>query len=359
MNTNFQERSQPLKALCFYWICILSGLVSNASSHSLDIVAQLTITCNSVSVNFSDNSVINPISWQWNFPGATPATSSEQSPVGIVYSANGNYPVQLVTCSATGCDTIDYMVAIEIPQTSIVTLGNDTTICSGDSILITATPGFTNYQWFSNGASYPEDSSAFFTPVAANYSVTVLDANGCESSDEIFIQQVAPVANFNYSLTATCDSFAFKTVNLSENATGYRWNFGDGTTSIEEAPTHNYEFTEDLVLSLIAVNGNCSDTAIVNDVLFQVNLFDSIPNVITPNGDGLNDCFQIEGIEVFSECLSINIYDRWGVPVFSTVNQFVCWDGRDQNNIKLIDGVYFYIISVGRYKRKGAIEILR
>lgn len=79
-----------------------------------------------------------------------------------------------------------------------------------------------------------------------------------------------------------------------------------------------------------------------------------IPNVITPNGDGLNDYFEIEGILYVSNTL--RIYNRWGQEVYSATNYRNQWKGGD-----LPDGTYYYEVAVNRNDKKytGHLTILR
>jgi gliding motility-associated-like protein len=68
----------------------------------------------------------------------------------------------------------------------------------------------------------------------------------------------------------------------------------------------------------------------------------TIPNVFTPNGDGLNDIldFNLFG----ATCFHMMIYDRWGAEVFATDQMEIGWRGTNLSNEPLPDGVYFYVI---------------
>ncbi len=73
-----------------------------------------------------------------------------------------------------------------------------------------------------------------------------------------------------------------------------------------------------------------------------------IPNVITPNGDGNNDRFEIKNVETWLTTRSVQIFNRWGSPVFETnsYDNAMAWEGKDQSGKQLADGVYFYMIEV-------------
>lgn len=94
------------------------------------------------------------------------------------------------------------------------------------------------------------------------------------------------------------------------------------------------------------------------------NCFDEIPNVFTPNNDGINDTFQPLSADVTK--FELLIYDRWGVKVFESKNANVTvWDGKNlKNNILVKQGVYYYLLK-GRFcngeeiETKGIIRVIR
>ena len=62
-----------------------------------------------------------------------------------------------------------------------------------------------------------------------------------------------------------------------------------------------------------------------------------IPNIITPNGDGINDVFYIKGLE--KQIWNLKIYSRWGNTVFSSLDYQNDWEAKGLN-----EGVYFYLL---------------
>lgn len=83
-----------------------------------------------------------------------------------------------------------------------------------------------------------------------------------------------------------------------------------------------------------------------------------IPNIITPNGDGNNDSFYIQGIRPNAQLL---IYNRWGVLVYSSANYQNDWMGKLNNGEDVADGVYFYVLNNGseNVSRSGNLQIVR
>jgi len=94
------------------------------------------------------------------------------------------------------------------------------------------------------------------------------------------------------------------------------------------------------------------------------NVFENIPNVITPNGDGKNDFFIINGVESFpfNELLVLN---RWGQVVFSENNYQNNWNGVYKNtNISLKTGTYYYTLRIvdgnnESYNKNGSLQIIK
>ncbi len=78
-----------------------------------------TTTCLGTGINFIDESINAPSSWLWTFEGGTPATSTAQHPLGIVYDAEGSYDVSLEVSNSSGSNTItktDFIVVNVLPQ---------------------------------------------------------------------------------------------------------------------------------------------------------------------------------------------------------------------------------------------------
>jgi gliding motility-associated-like protein len=104
---------------------------------------------------------------------------------------------------------------------------------------------------------------------------------------------------------------------------------------------------------LVTATDECGRTAITS---IQVELLCElvIPNVFSPNGDGYNQFFFVDGIQFFSN--SVRIYNRWGQLVFERLNYRNTWDGDD-----VPDGTYFYEITVENKPEPytGSLTILR
>ncbi|MDB5263363.1 MAG: hypothetical protein JWQ14_2646 [Adhaeribacter sp.] len=145
--------------------------------------------------------------------------------------------------------------------------------------------------------------------------------------------------------------FTANFTNTTTGATGYQWDFGDGATATEAAPAHAYQQEGFYEVTLTVFYGNgCRLTRKIAAV--QVEKKQLVPNVFTPNHDGLNDTF-IPRIT----CLPIDlkIFNRWGKQVYAQPNYQNNWGGEG-----LSDGIYYYqLTSTKGQIWKGWVEIIR
>lgn len=144
--------------------------------------------------SFTDNSTGGPTSWQWQFPGASPATSSSQNPTNICYGTPGTYNVILIVTNAYGSDTITLANAVTISSPSPIVAGTDQTVAIGNTVTLTVTggaPGST-YVWTpTTGLGCPTCQSPDATPlVTTTYTVVVTEPNGCTSTDTVRLDVV-------------------------------------------------------------------------------------------------------------------------------------------------------------------------
>jgi gliding motility-associated-like protein len=102
----------------------------------------------------------------------------------------------------------------------------------------------------------------------------------------------------------------------------------------------------------------CPDTlhyTLSSEAVLQKSLF--VPNVFTPNGDGVNDVFRVFGSE---ECLlEMSIYDRWGNLLYTTRTAPFVWDGRLRNGELANEGAYVYLLRFSKFHRAGTVTLIR
>jgi gliding motility-associated-like protein len=97
------------------------------------------------------------------------------------------------------------------------------------------------------------------------------------------------------------------------------------------------------------------------DVTVETDFYIYVPNAFTPDGDGLNECFEIKGVGF--DAFEIKIFDRWGNQVFFSDNVENCWDGTINGQLAP-QGVYTYAIFLRLpfdkiHQKQGTVTVYR
>jgi len=134
----------------------------------------------------------------------------------------------------------------------------------------------------------------------------------------------------------------------------YSWSTGDSTSSVDSLVPGTYTVTVTDVGGL-----SVTQTVIINEGsdLCGIHVYKGF----TPNGDGFNDSWYIEYLELFLPN-SVKLFDRWGTEVWAGENydnQNVVWRGQNKQGNDLPDGTYFYVLTVGDKSKKGWVELAR
>ena len=199
---------------------------------------------------------------------------------------------------------------------------------------------------------------------AGTYTITVTDTvSHCSASANVIVTGTpGPTAVFTANPTSGNPPLTVTFTNLSTGGTSYLWSFGTGDTSSFFSPTYVYVSSNTYTVTLVVSDlSGCSDTAtatvIVSDAYSLV-----VSNVFTPNGDGVNDLFVINSTGV--QLIEGDIYDRWGVKLFTWHADKEGWDGRTISGQQALAGTYFYVLktvdTVGvEHEDKGFFMLVR
>ena len=232
--------------------------------------ASQTTGCQPLVVTFTDQTVNNPTSWVWNFPGGSPAVSTQQNPT-VVYNTPGVYSVTLTATNGAGADveTINNMINIEgIPIPGFTFVNNNGTVN------FTNTSSGTNlsYFWnFGDGNTSTLENPSHTYADDGTYTVELTVSNLCGSFDfeqTLFVESL-PVAAFSADPTDVCVGEAVQyTDESSSNAIAWSWTFPGGTpsTSTEQNPLVVYN-TSGVYSATLTVSSTLGD-----DVISQTNI---------------------------------------------------------------------------------------
>jgi gliding motility-associated-like protein len=277
--------------------------------------------------------------------------------------------------SQQGCDSIYIELVVNYiqPQTDIV-LQSCTNVFSDAGLLYTDTifsQQGCDSLYLANEVNYVEstitetflegcDSVVVGSDVYyQNFSSSnvILSSLGCDSIVEVFTVNVysSPVAFAGNDITITRG----QSVQLSgSGGVSYFWQWNTGNASgavIEVAPLETTQYI------LTAEQGICadSDTITVSVIELPGEIF--IPDAFTPNGDGINDVFEIVNPEQL-ENISMHIYNRWGELIFRGEGLGHGWDGTYKGELQN-PGVYVYFITAmlgdDKFVAKGSVTLIR
>jgi gliding motility-associated-like protein len=304
-----------------------------------------------------------------NVPVSSYSWSSGQTTAQITPLTAGTYT--LTGTSLNGCTATDNVNVVITPMNwniNDILIGN--TECNQNngyvSVLTSGTfqvPPF--YTWTGPGANSTNFINAsVWDNLSIGWYYLTIQSNGCFRYDSVQVLpnnppsitlSAAPLSG-NYPLTVGFQS-------TSQNANLYEWDFGNGTSFLDSNLTNQtqvYTAAGVYTAMVIAVNGECSDTAFVTitvtsppiDPVDPIEPIIPVPvsletaNVFTPNADGINDVyvFKLENIVE----LDLQILNRWGLLMYTSSSVNASWNGESISGIPAEDGVYFYI-----FKAKG------
>ncbi len=250
-------------------------------------------------------------------------------------------------------------------------------ICKGDTLTLLATHPKTNQFDWNTG----ETSRSIEVHPVQDTLYIVTTKSDCQVSDT-FKVVVLPLPPTSFTPdpidiimdngigTVTC------TTPLSQGGYQLTWNFDDPNSpdNIVQGPdvvTHGYTRPRDYTITLTAVDANNCDSTYTDRVSVKVPDLFYVPSAFSPNNDEHNQKFHPSGQIVDPDRpYSMEIFDRYGMLVFSTNSPYDYWDGRNKKGELCPEGVYVYMISFYHINehdnpdalpavRKGTVTLLR
>ncbi len=269
---------------------------------------------------------------------------------GETLTEPGTYCHSAIT--PAGCDSIICLTLTFLPSATIV-LPPDTLLCPGDTawVEVTLDPPGTLYDW---GDGWP-DLIRPVTPVNA-YSLFVW--NLCGKADTAIIRVDAlppPVVDLGADATFCEDSVYLIIPNLTNDAVSWFWS--DGFPDLVRPVTLEGTY----ILSVVDSCGQMATDSIHLATRYCGPCHLDIPNLFTPNGDGVNDVFRL--VKDCDVLITMKIYDRWGQVVFEQTSNDPMWDGIARGEPQPME-VYAYVISFtdpvgGSMVRRGDVTLVR
>ncbi len=331
--------------------------ITNSTSPVISIASQTNVLCNGGNTGAATTSVVGgttPLTYSWSGGAGTSANASNL--------AAGTYTVTVTDSSSCTSNT---SVTITQPSAIIASVATTSTTCAGPSGTATVSAsggtGTLNYSWSGGGAT----STTINNLPVGTYTVSVSDANSCTvTATGTVVTTGTPVANAGAGAVILQGGTA--TLNGSGNGVSHVWTPPTTLTCdtcfiTVASPIQTTTYT----LTVTDSNGcKATDTVTVFvEIPCPTDKDLVVPNAFSPNGDGYNDEFCLQGWNYCITQFQIMIFDRWGEKVFQSSDSGFCWDGT-YNGRKLDPAVFVYFITatLGNnegIKKKGNISLIR
>lgn len=306
--------------------------------------------------------------WDFGDPASGALNTSTNSSPSHIYNSVGPFLVKLQITSGAGC-----VKSITIPVNSIhpQPTGSFTTnkpdVCIGQGIVFTdnsdpADGTTTQWNWTMDDGNTRSNSSFNYTyGTAGTYNVSLYITNsfGCRSTtatNQVTINPY-PVVDAGPDLFILEDgSDTLQPVVTAINPT-YLWTPNNYFLSSNTIKNPVVKGVEDITYTLLVTGrGGCERS---DQVFIKVLKGPEIPNIFSPNGDGVHDKWIIKYLDTYPGG-TVDIYNRYGQLIFHSVGYGTPWDGT-VNGKPVPLGTYYYIVNPknGRKIMSGYVDVIR
>jgi gliding motility-associated-like protein len=317
--------------------------------------------------NFGPRSFV----WIWGdgtkndtIPGFAP------NPVLHTFPGPGTYNVRLKLIDTAFCNANDSFAIINFQVASTIRAGFST-----DNGCVPLTPivrdtsfGAVTYLWeTSDGqqSALADPVFQFTSPGSYTIRQTIFNTNSCNLQDfteRTVVVYSPPTAGFTYLPFPSRENEPTRfTSTASADVVQWDWDFGDGTGSVQRNPVHQFVQDGNFNVCQVVTNANqCKDT-VCQSVRSIVLVLQDLPNAFTPNGDGVNDIFQVRGFGIVK--MTLRVFNRQGLLVFESNSQQNGWDGT-YNGVPQPMDAYAWTLDIEYFtgekiRRKGDVTLIR
>ena len=273
-----------------------------------------------------------------------------------------------------GTSTNETIIANEVVSIQKASFHMNTFECCEGTIVdfISERQPNVDYLWSFDDGNYSKTenpSHLFASP--GNYKVSLMVRSKIDNSimtksnDQLLIVHPKPQVNFEWEMNEENGVPYTSLINLTDKGTSWKWNFGDGSNSIEKDPNHTYRKKGQYLLTLTASNLEGCTSAVNQDILIDADYNLLAPNSFTPNGDGINDYFLPAGLNRLNGSFTMTIYSQIEGLIYDTKNIDRPWDGTNQKaGTTCPEGSYVWVVKLTNEKGeteqyKGAILLLK
>jgi len=310
----------------------------------------------------------------WWGMAATGGTSSATAPTPT--TANPGTISYYVSQGTGACESPRASIIVTVNTNPTISFTQNTTgICLNGCVNFTASASAacSNLLWsFGDGSSSSNTNATNCYANAGSYDVKLVCTNTQGCKDSVISTNAVLVINtqqaqFSVSpaTTVTPNSIINFVADTGSIQIPLNWNFNDPNAGILNSstvynPSHLYSEVGTYCVQLTVGVAPCANT-IEKCIEVRNDAFIEIPNVFTPNGDGINDLFMVKSSGVTS--LQADIFDRWGIKMYTWDGVTGSWDGKNKSGNTSSNGVYYYIIKTTDFKNetkdyKGHLQLI-
>jgi gliding motility-associated-like protein len=303
--------------------------------------------CANAPVQFTNSSIVDPnglgtnpvapVIYNWAFGDGKFSTMENPTNTYTIGGLNYNVTLTVSHQGVTGCTNSKVGSVLITNSTVPILSASPSQICPGENSTITVTPTFEEIVW-DHGASGPTAT----VDQPGTYTAHGRDASGCFVPKSIVIgQKETPVITVEAETEILPPG---QSVQLTANgAHVYEWSPVESLNNPTIAdPVATPGATTTYVVTGSFIDG-CSSTAQITITIDGSIIAITPPVAFTPNGDGPNDFWVIEGVEQYSDC-TLNIFDGRGKRIYQKTGYTNDWDGTYQGK-PVPGGTYYYVFS--------------
>lgn len=282
--------------------------------------------------------------------------NGDQTGLGISSAAECTFDLVL---SGTAVDRIPPAITLD---------ASNINICKNQIVTFTAhlsnCPDSSDYLWYVNGTLVATTVDSVYQTSSLSSGDVVTVTNSCfVLCPQNVSTNSPPFSVYTVNVDAGPDEYLMtgQTVELNGSTTAptYSWSppFLVTNAAILDPVAIPIETT---TYTLSATENGCTD---FDQMVVYVEQNLVVPTTFSPNGDGINDVWEITGIEKYPNCY-VRIFDRWGQEVFQKTGYTLAkaWNGQTARSNDVNESVYFYILELRDEKKqelKGSITVVR
>lgn len=333
------------------------------------------ITCANPCVAMSTGASTSTVPITFTFTSPAPTFTANTN--GYLFCNPGTYTMTYQS-TLNGCTaTTTTLIPLNVTPPSTLVVAPVQMMCGQTTATINAgiqgSTSACSYTWDPPSAttamSCPGGPSCYSTTtnMSGEYEVYIVNnVNGCSATNTITVLEPAMPVSFNTTPSTGYAPlgvvFANTTPSTSTSGTvTTTWTYGNGNAVTTTSTASTYTtgatpfpggsalynsagtYTVWLMMSQISGSTSCAGTA---SAVVTVDLASkmTVPNVFTPNGDGINDAFSLRTTNLTE--ITCTIFDRWGVKMYDVKSATgnIAWDGKTLDGKEVPEGTYFYMI---------------